>query len=296
MTYHPHYGKTVAERYRLIRRDDPYRPATVALGHARADLDAERAGIGPWPDGMAADPVTVAGETYYVTVDYDIDTRAADFDCYGSIGPSDPYAVERAGYNGPPVDWPEVREGGQTWTYHPGAYYDPDSAARWAWRQGMPRGAVREHLRGEAVAGGVATPQAPSARDHVPSRDRREGRALPRVRRRRRPGMVERLAPYSELRDVRRCPRRRGVIPLGMRRPRRRRVVPARDLVVVRGRSGRGRRRRGGREGRQAPNGAIRDHGARLGRSRPSGRGACDSIVLLLDSVPTTRERAKQWK
>lgn len=154
MTYHPHYGKTVAERYRLIRRDDPYRPATVALGHARADLDAERAGIGPWPDGMAADPVTVAGETYYVTVDYDIDTRAADFDCYGSIGPSDPYAVERAGYNGPPVDWPEVREGGQTWTYHPGAYYDPDSAARWAWRQGMPRGAVREHLRGELLREG----------------------------------------------------------------------------------------------------------------------------------------------
>lgn len=132
------------DRYRLTRATDVSMPASLALWLTRQDRAAEAAGIPPWADYLTDEPVMVDGREYRVTVEQDIDAYPPSQmgDCYGEVREPTATDIERNWGNPPPVEWPEVRPAGQTWSYHPGDTFDPD------WRpRGMARGPAREHVR-----------------------------------------------------------------------------------------------------------------------------------------------------
>lgn len=131
-------------RYRLARAVDPYVPASSVLRDLRWDRAGEAAGIPPWPDCLTDEPVMIDGREYAVTTEQDVDAYPpADMgDCYGEIREPSAREIEANYYNPLPVEWPEVRPAGQTWSYYPGDTYEAD------WRpRGMARGPAREYVR-----------------------------------------------------------------------------------------------------------------------------------------------------
>ena len=131
-------------RYRLTRQTDPYMTASRALWATRQDRAGEAAGIPPWPDCLTDEPVMIDGREYAVTVEPDQDAYPpSDMgDCYGEIREPSAREIEANYYNPLPVEWPEVRPAGQTWSYYPGDTYEAD------WRpRGMARGPAREYVR-----------------------------------------------------------------------------------------------------------------------------------------------------
>lgn len=151
--------ESTACRYRMLRRIDPYMPARTALYLARADTAAEDAGLPPWTTYLDDERVTIdgsdylvsVGRDYLVSVEYDADAGApSDYgDCYGEIREPSRDALEGNWGNPLPVEWPEVRDSGQTWSYYPGDTFEPDYAPR-----GMAKGPAREHVRGELIREG----------------------------------------------------------------------------------------------------------------------------------------------
>lgn len=132
-------------RYRLARAVDPYVPASSVLRDLRWDRAGEAAGIPPWPDCLTDEPVMIDGREYAVTVEPDQDAYPpSDMgDCYGEIREPTRDDIEANWGNPPPVEWPEVRPAGQTWSYYPGDTWDPPTP----YHRGMARGPAREYVR-----------------------------------------------------------------------------------------------------------------------------------------------------
>ena len=132
-------------RYRLTRQTDPYMTASRALWATRQDRAGEAAGIPPWPDCLTDEPVMIDGHEYAVTVEPDQDAYPpSDMgDCYGEIREPTRDDTERNWGNPPPVEWPEVRPAGQTWSYYPGDTWDPPTPHH----RGMARGPALEYVR-----------------------------------------------------------------------------------------------------------------------------------------------------
>jgi len=145
---------TTIERYRALRRDDPYLPAKVAWPVAQSATLAESAGVRSWAH---EDVVTIEGDDYLLSVEDDAEGWSWDGDCFGTV-----HDRRRTDWGYPaPVAWPCVPlpAGGDNYVAPfvrgEGTYYDPGPHWEPYAPKGMARGPRHEYVRRGLIREGV---------------------------------------------------------------------------------------------------------------------------------------------